>query len=35
MLTEKQKKNWVVLGIIIVWIVLIFGVTLVKLAIVE
>lgn len=30
---EKQKKNWIILGIIAFWIVLIFGVTMVKLSI--
>ncbi len=30
---EKKKKNWLILGLIIFWIALIFGVTIVKLSI--
>lgn len=29
---EKQKKNWLILGLICFWIVLLFGITIVKLS---
>ncbi len=30
---DKKRKNWLILGLIVLWIVIIFGVTIVKMAV--